>query len=90
MAFLKISICKPSSEDYIYFNEDDTYIFAWGNGKSDKRQWMEERGFQCEGRATQRQITEFFNTLSVYDQAHMINEGWYDFEDTLGTDYTMN
>ena len=51
---------------------------------------MEERGFQCKGRATQRQITDFFNTLSVYDQAHMINEGWYEFEDTLGTDYTIN
>ena len=74
------SVPFVETEDYIYFNKYDTYIFAWGNGKSDKRQWMEERGFHSEGRATQRQITDFFNTLSVYDQAHMINEGWYDFE----------
>ena len=44
---------------------------------------MEGEGFQCEGRATQRQITDFFNTLTVYDQADMINRGWYNFEDTF-------
>ena len=71
------SVPFVESDTHVSFNDDSTFIFAWGSGKSDKRVWMEERGFQCEGRVTQRQITDFFNTLSVYDKADMINRGLY-------------
>ena len=61
---------------HIYFNDDSTFIFAWGNGNSTRRQWMEERGFVCNGRATNALITDFFYRLSEEDQNHMQSQGW--------------
>ena len=29
------SVPFVKTDNHIYFNQDDTYIFAWGNGKSD-------------------------------------------------------
>ena len=73
------------SDTHVTFTDALTFIFAWGNGKCDKRAWMEAQIFQCEPRATQTHITNFFNTLNVYDQAHMVNEAYYEFNDTFPT-----
>ena len=54
------SVPFVETDTHIYFNDDSTFIFAWGNGKSARRQWMEERGFVCHGRATNALITDFF------------------------------
>ena len=29
-------------DDYVYLNDKDLYIFAWGGGTSDKRQFLQE------------------------------------------------
>ena len=64
------------TETHVHFNFPDTFIFAWGNGKSDKQVWLEDHGFVCDGRATNSMITDFFNRLSQNDQQHMQRQGW--------------
>ena len=70
------SVPVMETDDYIYFNHDDLFVFAWGNGKSDQRIWMEENGYVGDGRLTTRKITDFFNQLPHPQQDHMINMGW--------------
>ena len=70
------SVPFVETKSHVCFQDDDTYIFAWGNGKSDRRKWMEERGFVCNGRATNALITDFFYRLSEEDQTHMQSRGW--------------
>ena len=53
------SVPFVETDTHIIFNDESTFIFAWGNGKSERRQWMEDRGFVCNGRATNALITDF-------------------------------
>ena len=70
------SVPFVETDTHIYFNDNSTFVFAWGNGKSARRQWMEERGFRCNGRATNALITDFFYRLAPEDQNHMQAQGW--------------
>ena len=70
------SVPFVETDTHIIFNDESTFIFAWGNGKSERRQWMEDRGFVCNGRATNALITDFFNRLSEEDQSNMQAQRW--------------
>ena len=70
------SVPVTETDTHICFGDKSLFILAWGNGKSDKRKWMEANGFEGEGRLHNRQITEFFNQLPNPQQTHMINMGW--------------
>ena len=71
------SVPLVENEIYVYFGHQFAFVFAWGNGKSEKRKYMEEQGFTCEGRVTNTLITDFFNRLSTEQQDYMTSKGWY-------------
>ena len=70
------SVPLTETKTHVIFNDTDLFVLAWGNGKSEKRIWMEENGFIGDGRLQNRQITEFFNSLTIMQQLHMTNMGW--------------
>ena len=71
------SVPLVESETHMYFGHQFAFVFAWGNGKSEKRKWMEEQGFTCGGCVTNTLITDFFNRLSTEQQDYMTSKGWY-------------
>ena len=71
------SVPLVESQTHVYFCHKYAFVFAWGNGKSEKRKWMEEQGFTCGGRVTNTLITDFFNRLSSEQQDYMTSKGWY-------------
>ena len=62
---------------YVYFNHLSFFIFAWGNGKSARRLWLEERGYQIQSNHVNRSDFErYFNRFSQDEQEHVIQECW--------------
>ena len=70
------SVPITETNTHVIFNDNDFFVLAWGNGKSDKRIWMEENGFNSNGRLHNKNIIDFFNQLPNQEQLHMINMGW--------------
>ena len=61
----------------VTFNCSNSFIFAWGNGKSAKRTWLEDHGLESSGnRCTQQDIKDFFQQASPAIQSHMNSMHW--------------
>ena len=70
-----VPICQDNQ--YVYFNHPSFFIFAWGNGKSAQRLWLEERGYAIESRRVQRRDFErYFNMFSQNEQEHCTQNNW--------------
>ena len=70
-----VPICEDNK--YVYFNHPSFFIFAWGNGKSAQRLWLEERGYAIESRRVQRRDFErYFNMFSQDEQEHCTQNNW--------------
>ncbi len=49
-------------DDNVYFNDKDLFVFAWGNGRSTKRTYLDKRNFPIQGNAvTNNDILRYFN-----------------------------
>lgn len=60
-----------------FFNHDSFFIFAWGNGKSEKRLWLEQRGHEITGsRVSQSDFERYFESFSNTEKNHVISNGW--------------
>ena len=61
----------------IRFNSLNSFIFAWGNGKSAKRTWLEDHGMKPSGNLfTQEEIKDFFEQTTPAIQSHMNAMHW--------------
>ena len=70
-----VPVCVDN--DYVYFNHESFFIFAWRNGKSDKRLWLEERGHEIRGsRVSQSDFERYFESFSDSDQIHVTTNRW--------------
>ena len=70
-----VPVCVDN--DYVYFNHESFFTFAWGNGKSDKRLWLEERGHVITGsRVSQSDFERYFESFSDTDKNHVKTNGW--------------
>ena len=64
-----VPICEDGT--HVYFNHPSFFILAWGNGKSARRIWLEERGFPVQNRKIQASDFErYFNAFSNKEQAY--------------------
>ena len=70
-----VPVCVDN--DYVYFNHKSFFIFVWGNGKSDKRLWLEERGHDITGsRVSQSDFERYFELFSDTEKHHGKTNGW--------------
>ena len=64
-------------EENVYFNEHSFFIFAWGNGKSIRRLWLEERGYNISGdRIQATDFERYFGMFTQEEQTHVTQQGW--------------
>ena len=69
----------PISVDngFVYFNHPSLFIFAWGNGKSEKRLWLERRGYKIAGSIVKRNdFVRYFESFSVDEQRLVNTHNW--------------
>ena len=63
----------------VRMNDPDLFVFAWGNGKCRRRQYLEENGtvFQPGQRFTQTDLRDFFHNVANPQQRNYIRQqGW--------------
>ena len=74
----KISVPVYADDDYVYFNHKSFYfIFTWGNGKCDKRLWLEERGHYIQANYVYHSDFEnFFELFNDAEKQHVTTNGW--------------
>ena len=70
-----VPICED--ETHIYFKHPSFFIFAWGNGKSARRLWLEERGYNIHSNTVRRaDFLNYFNTFSNEEQSMVLQNNW--------------
>ena len=53
------------------------FILAWGNGKSARRMWLEERGYSVQHRNVRRSdFARYFNAFNHNEQAYCSQNNW--------------
>ena len=70
-----VPIC--ADDTHVYFKHNSFFIFAWGNGKSVRRLWLEERGYDIDGnRVNITDFERYFQVFNADEQAHVLRNGW--------------
>ena len=70
-----VPICVD--EQYVYFNHPSFFIFAWGNGKSSRRLWLEERGYNIRNtRVSRSDFERYFGLFNTTEQQHVVDNAW--------------
>jgi len=65
-------------DDLVRFDDNDIFIFAWGNGKSARRLWLEDQNhiIPAGRRVNANDIRDFFNNATQAQQDHINRNGW--------------
>ena len=70
-----VPICEDKT--HVFFNHPSFFILAWGNGKSARRMWLEERGYSVQHRNVRRSdFARYFNAFNNDEQAHCSQNNW--------------
>ena len=49
--------------NYVYFNDKDLFVFAWGGGKSEKKRWVQRTEFEDSKLTRNSEINSFFKSI---------------------------
>lgn len=64
-------------DEYVYFNDPDLFALAWGNGKSEKRIYLENRGAPIVGRnVASTDISTYFGNATEDEKNEIRGLGW--------------
>ena len=71
------SVPITQDNEKVYFCDEDLFLFAWGGGKSERRQWLKQNGYQGnELSKNSNDINTFFNSISQEQQSYITEKGW--------------